>query len=205
MKSKLIQTIFLANLLVMAASAQDTNAPVATNAPAVAPSAPVVPTAPAVTDYRSFELITKRNIFDPTRRVGRAPTPYVRPPRVDSFTLVGTMSYEKGQFAFFDGSSSEFRKTLKPSDKIAGYKIAEIAPDHIVLAAASNQTINLPVGTRMRRQEGGAWKKTGGAEAEAAPTPSAASPSDAAASAAVMSGGESDAMKRLMLKRLSEK
>ena len=28
-------------------------------------------------------------------------------------TLVGTMTYEKGTFAFFDGSSSEYRKALK--------------------------------------------------------------------------------------------
>jgi len=35
------------------------------------------------------------------------------------------MSYEKGPFAFFEGSSSEFQKVLKQDDTIAGFKIGE--------------------------------------------------------------------------------
>ncbi len=155
MKSKLIQTVLLAWLMAAGAAAwaQETNDATAT-------------------DFHSFDIIYKRNIFDPSRS-GRRPSTYTRPRQVDTFTLVGTMSYEKGRFAFFDGSSSEYRKTLKPAEKIAGYKIAEIAPDHIVLAAASNQTINLPVGTRMRRQDGGAWWLVSRAEPDATPTPAA--------------------------------
>jgi hypothetical protein len=201
MISKLKQKIILAWLVVAGAAAhgQDTN--VNTNA-----NANTNASAPLATDFRSFDLIIKRNIFDPTRSGSRPSRVITRPPRIDSFTLVGTMSSEQGQYAFFDGSSSDYRKTLKPAEKIAGYKIAQIAPDHILLAAASNQTINLPVGTRMRRQDGGVWKKTGGFEAEAAPesTPSATPAADSAGTPA-LSGGESDAMKRLMLKRLSEK
>ena len=32
---------------------------------------------------------------------------------VDSFSFVGTMSYAKGTFAFFDGTSPDFRKVLE--------------------------------------------------------------------------------------------
>jgi len=38
------------------------------------------------------------------------------------------LSYEKGLFAFFDGSSPDYRKVLKEEDTIAVFKIAEIQP-----------------------------------------------------------------------------
>ena len=180
--------VALASLLACgAARAQDTN-----NSPGV--------------DLKSFDVLATRNIFDPSRRGPRRPAP--PPPRIDAFTLVGTMSYEKGRFAFFDGTSSEFRKTLKPSDKIAGYKIADIANDGIKLAASSNQTISLPVGTQMRRVNGGHWTFAG--HAEPVPdnsTASAAAPASNSSTetSPALTGAESDVMKRLMLKRLQEK
>jgi hypothetical protein len=66
--------------------------------------------APSRSDYTSFRIIAERNIFNPNRsgRAGRNATrrePEKRK-RVESFALVGTLSYEKGQFAFFDGASS---------------------------------------------------------------------------------------------------
>ena len=118
----------------------------------------------ATLDYASFRIITERNIFDPNRS-GRRPSRYEnrepgRQARVDAFTLVGTMSYEKGQFAFFDGTSYEYRKALKPADMIAGYKIAEIAPKDVKLAASNGTVVNLPVGMQMRREDEGAWQVT---------------------------------------------
>src|SRR5690348_9065903 len=50
-------------------------------------------------DFSAFRLVVDRNIFDPNRAPRRGPTAPVR--TVDAFTLVGTMSYEKGIFAFF--------------------------------------------------------------------------------------------------------
>jgi hypothetical protein len=116
------------------------------------------------------------------------------------------MSYEQGQYAFFDSNNFQYRKTLKPSDTIAGYKIVQIASDYVKLAAASNRTINLPVGTKMRRQEGGPWMVAGIAEPEAdtpiqIPVPELAP----GVPAAPASASENDALKRLMLKRLQEK
>jgi hypothetical protein len=165
-------------------------------------------------DYKSFQLISRHNMFDPRRRPDRPSRPYVAPrvTRVDSFTLVGTMSYEQGQYAFFDSNSSQYRKTLKPADTIAGYKIVQIASDYVKLAAASNRTINLPVGTKMKRQEGGPWMVAGIAEPDADAPPLVSAPSDTGgmpampgAPAAPASASESDALKRLMLKRLQEK
>jgi hypothetical protein len=159
-------------------------------------------------DYDSFKLISRHNMFDPSRRPN---TPYIRTPtapkpKVDSFTLVGTMSYEQGQYAFFDSNNFQYRKTLKPSDTIAGYKIVQIASDYVKLAAASNQTINLPVGTKMRRQEGGPWMVAGIAEPEADTPIQISTPEFApGVPAAPASASENDALKRLMLKRLQEK
>src|SRR2546421_1583725 len=59
--------------------------------------------APDRFDYSAFKLITERNIFN-SHRSARYTAPRESGPqaRVDSFALVGTMSYEKGPFAFFD-------------------------------------------------------------------------------------------------------
>src|SRR5258708_26357979 len=80
---------------------------------------------PSRRDYSAFRIIAERNIFNPNRSgrsgrsAARAAEGRVATP---SFALVGTMGYEQGRFAFFDGSSSEYRKALEPADSIAGYK-----------------------------------------------------------------------------------
>src|SRR2546423_3183889 len=83
-------------------------------------------------DYSSFKLITERNIFN-TRRsaqyVPSEPRESRRPARSESFALAGIMSYDgKGPYAFFEGSSSEYRKVLKPEDSIAGFKLIAVKP-----------------------------------------------------------------------------
>src|SRR5262245_20185027 len=85
----------------------------------------------------SFHIIHDRNIFNPNRS-GRSPErEYTRReerrPRAESFALVGTLSYEKGFFAFFDGSSSDYRRVLKASDTIAGFTVAEVTPQQVTL------------------------------------------------------------------------
>jgi hypothetical protein len=111
---------------------------------------------PAPVSFDSFKLVVDRNIFDPNR-TRRGSFGSVRPPRaVDSFSLVGTMSYGKGTFAFFDGSSAEYRKALKTSGKIADYKLTEIADRRVKLASGTN-IVEMTVGTQLRREEEGAW------------------------------------------------
>ena len=158
------------------------------------------------TDQNSFRIITERNIFNPTRRgVIRRTDTITRRTQVDSFKLVGTMDYEKGKLAFFDGTSSEFRRTLKPSDIIAGYRIADIKHNEIKLLASSNSSLTLPVGAQMRRTDGGPWSLISKAEpvpgADAMPTDNP----DLNAKAATLNGAETDAMKRLLMRRMQEK
>lgn len=107
-------------------------------------------------DYSAFRLVATRNIFDPNRapRTSRAPSQPAK--TTESFTLVGTLSYEKGSFAFFDGTSSDYKKAVKTNDSIAGYTIAAISNDSVKLEQNTN-VVQLAVGTQMRRQDDGSW------------------------------------------------
>jgi hypothetical protein len=107
-------------------------------------------------DFEAFKIITDRNIFDVNRRPRVAGV--VRPPSqpVDTFVLTGTMSYESGPFAVFDGSTSEYHKVLGPGGKIAGYTLAEITHDFVKLSSGTNE-LELKVGMQMHRSENGKW------------------------------------------------
>jgi len=144
MRKLLLQSAFLA-VACLAARAQNTNSV----------SRP---------DYQSFKIIADRNIFDPNRSprsAGR--TEPRKAAQVESFALVGTLSYEKGTFAFFDGTDSSYRKALKAGDSIAGYKIAEITADGVKLEAEGKQ-VELNVGMQMKKQDESEWQLAGNAE-----------------------------------------
>jgi hypothetical protein len=155
-------------------------------------------------EYSAFGIIVERNIFDPNRfprRPGQE-----RPPSrsYDYVTLVGTMTYEQGTFAFFDGTSSAYRKALKLADAIAGYKVTNIAPDGVKLSSGTNQ-LELRVGAQLRREEDGPWRLASQSRSYGAP-PSLTSTNAAAStsSTAASSVPESDILKRLMQKREQE-
>ncbi len=162
-------------------------------------------------DLKSFSIIADRNIFDPDRRAGRPSIGPVGPRRrVESFTLVGTMSYEKGVFAFLDGSDSYYRKTVKPQDMYAGYKVASITRDSIQLSASTNKPVDMRVGMQMRRENGGPWSMFAQAETSSY---GRSSRSESSSSSPVVappslpaqgSGAENDVIRRLMLKRAQE-
>jgi hypothetical protein len=110
-------------------------------------------------DYRVFQIVTERNIFNTRRSTRYKPSdrPRIdRTVRTDAFALVGTMSYEKGPFAFFDGSRSEYKKVLKPDETIADFKVTRIEPASVKLTSPTNE-IELKVGMQLERQENGAW------------------------------------------------
>lgn len=140
-------------LLLMGVSASvaaaSANAP-ATNAPVVAPAA-----APKL-DEAAFRLIAERNIFNAERSGGRVVLPTSRPRRVESFTLVGTMAYEKGVFAFFESSNSEYARVVKAGGVIAGHKIADVLANAVKLEA-DGKIVELPLGAAMRREDEGTW------------------------------------------------
>jgi hypothetical protein len=151
--------------------------------------------------FEAFRIIAQRNIFNPNRsaRGGRTEgNETARVPRGESFALVGTMLYENGNFAFFDSSSSSYKKVLKPGDSIAGYTLSEVAPDGIKLEA-DGKTLTVAVGQELRRQREGTgdWVVGGKAVAE---KPSSSSDKSSSAS----SDDEDEQIKRLMKKREEE-
>jgi hypothetical protein len=149
-------------------------------------------------DYSAFRLISDRNIFDPNRQPHAGPR--TRPKTQQAFTLVGTMSYDKGVFAFFDGTSSDYKKVLKPSETIAGYKVVSILPDSVKLEHESKE-LNLPVGSQLRKQEDGDWVKATGAASYDASSSTSSSVSNETPSSG---GGDDDVIKRMMQRREKE-
>jgi hypothetical protein len=175
---------------------------------------------PGPQDYGRFSsFITERNIFDPNRYARYSPAGRVIRPQIrrntPSFTLVGTMSYEKGMFAFFDGNQSNLRKVLYQSDSnsIAGFTVAEITPAGVTLQTADKkQTVEMKIGKSMR-QEGNNWQlsdsgqsfagaSAGESAAPAATDGSGADAGSAAAPSPALDGN--DVLKKLMQKREQE-
>jgi hypothetical protein len=169
---------------------------------------------PGPTDYARFSsFVTERNIFDPGRYARNYSQHYqpTRAPRfAPTFTLVGTMSYEKGMFAFFDGNNSDLRKALSESDSIAGYTVTEITLAGVTLQTADKkETVQMKIGDSMR-QEGSSWQLAGKGELSAdmsvtegtAPAAGNASPDTSAAPSPAIDGN--DVLKRLMQKREQE-
>lgn len=119
---------------------------------------------PGDTDYAQFSrFISERNIFDPNRiprsggtrvvrtrtRMRTAGAPYV--------TLVGTMSYEKGLFAFFDSNNQDMKKIIGAGDEIGIYTVKEIVANRVTLAGKDKKEFTMKVGEQMR-QESGVWQ-----------------------------------------------
>ncbi|MBI3867631.1 MAG: hypothetical protein HY299_03785 [Verrucomicrobia bacterium] len=195
---------FAALAAMAAVEPSDRRAPepaVSTNNPA-----PIIRTnAPVILDYASFKIIQDRNIFNPNRTArasrGGSETEKPKPPKIQHATLVGIMSYAKGDFAFFDGSDSEFRKSLKKEEKIAGHLIVDIAPEKVTLSIAG-KSVSLPVGGQIKRVEEGPWEvATGSAKVASAAATGTGSSESGGESA---SGGEDDVLKRLLKKREQE-
>jgi len=158
---------------------------------------------PVKPDYSAFKLITEKNIFDPNR-VRRGPG-FVRQQtkNFDSFALVGVMSYEKGTFAFFDGTSSDYKKALKLSDSIAGYKVTDINSSTVKLAAGTNR-VELHVGMQMRREQDGDWVASTQAETYAASSSSVSGGASGSTPAVTAGGSDNDVLERLRKKREQE-
>ena len=166
-------------------------------------------------DYAQFSrFITERNIFDPDRYAHSSPGAAIYRPKVTrtapAFTMVGTMHYEKGMFAFFDGNNSDLLKVLHESDtnSIAGYTVVEITLAGVKLQAADKkQTVRLKIGDMMR-QEGGEWRPAESDGSAAFTAGDAASPAEAvspdAGDAPGSASAPNDILKKLMQKREQE-
>jgi hypothetical protein len=171
---------------------------------------------PGATDYSGFSrFVTARNIFDPNRQphYTSAPRTRIRPrthvsASAPAFTLVGTMSYEKGVFAFFDGNNPDLKKVRLVNEKIADYAVTKITPDRVTLESADKkERLELKVGDVMR-QENSKWTLSSSGElpvgtSSLAPTVSSAS-GDSPAESPSPSLGQNDVLKRLMELRKKE-
>jgi hypothetical protein len=187
---------------------------------------------PGPTDYGRFSsFITERNIFNPNRYAIYSPSsgpvrPRPVPRNTPTFTLVGTMSYEKGMFAFFDGNQSNLRKVLyqSESNSIAGFTLAEITSAGVKLQAADKkQIVELKIGQAMQ-QQGNSWQVTsqggifsggngdfggrnrgfdsGSSGESASPAADSSSPDAGAAPSPALEGN--DILKKLMQQRQQE-
>jgi hypothetical protein len=163
------------------------------------------------TDFSTFQVVVDRNIFNPDR-YGRQPRPTREYHSVPTFSLAGTMSYRKGMFAFFNGTSDDYRKALQEGGKIAGYTVGKITFDDVQLQSGGI-TIVMKVGAAMR-QEGSQWvlrapgewgdlsssggSSSGSSSDTSSPTSTTTSPNPPS------SGEQNDVLKRLMQQREQE-
>jgi hypothetical protein len=159
-------------------------------------------------DFRTFEIIVQRNIFDPNRYPHSSSHHTRTFHGVPTFSLAGTMSYRKGMFAFFNGTSDEYQKALQEGGTINGYTVAKINFDGVQLKSG-DKTISLKVGAAMQRQ-GDNWELAAPGEWT---DESSTSQTDTdtqntneipAANPAAGGGADSDVLKRLMQQRAQE-
>ncbi|HEV2691775.1 MAG TPA: hypothetical protein VG347_02655 [Verrucomicrobiae bacterium] len=155
-------------------------------------------TVPGPQDYDQFtRFITDRNIFDPNRVPRYNPTTRVVRTRTRHtagapyVTLVGTMSYEKGLFAFFDSNNSDMKKIIGPGDTIGIYTVKEISANKVTLAGKDKKEFVMKVGEQMR-QESGVWQVSEATDSGGSPAPAEAT-SSVPASESDSSTGSTDA------------
>jgi len=167
---------------------------------------------PGPQDYSAFSrFIADRNIFDPNREPhtpGR-PSTYHRhttPRGTPGIQFVGTMSYNKGLFAFFSGNTEDLSQVAQVGDKVGGYTVKEITANSVALESADKKdTPTLKVGDGLR-EEGGKWVVSDAADLPAAGSASSSdSNSTSSTPATAPSAGEpNDILKRLMQQREKE-
>jgi hypothetical protein len=160
----------------------------------------------ATTDFSSFQIIAQRNIFNPDRYPQMSRTPHHARAGAPAFSLVGTMDYRKGMFAFFDGTSSDYAKALQPGGIIAGYTVSKIMLDGVELQAAGKK-IEMKVGQQMRQESEGVWQLGAQSELPATEVESENSTSasdETSASSPASSSAPNDVLKKLMQQREQE-
>jgi hypothetical protein len=117
--------------------------------------------APLTGTFDDFKAIPDRNIFNTRRYAGRTQTDTPQPQRrervIESFSLLGTLEYEKGRVAFFEGTSSSMKKSAKVDETIGDCKITAIESSAVTLEA-NGKPVQLKVGYMLRREDQGEWQ-----------------------------------------------
>ncbi len=109
--------------------------------------------------FERFQLILDRNIFDPDRRGPRQRDRERRPepPREESFTLLGTMSYADKQLAFFNGTDSDWTGAIKLGESLGNHKLTSVEYDKVVLDF-DGKIIELRVGSGRSKRGDEEWR-----------------------------------------------
>jgi hypothetical protein len=133
-------------------------------------------TKPVPGSLQDFDILHKRNIFDPNRKPdgpGRKRPDPKPEPKIDAFTLIGLMAYTASkssetapkssevdrQIAVLSGSSSEYNGVFKLNDQIDNLKLISLS-DKAVSFAEGEATFSVDIGTGLRRVDGGAWEES---------------------------------------------
>jgi len=111
--------------------------------------------------FETFDLLLKRNIFDPARRPNMpeqsARPVYVAPPRKEYLALLGVLICGGEAVAFFEETAGGSGKQVRAGDEIAGFRVLGVATDRIRLEKAKQQQ-ELPVGWQLVRQGETDWR-----------------------------------------------
>jgi hypothetical protein len=172
-----------------------------TNSITLTPTNDVRPVVTNRFSLEAFRIIPERNIFNPNRtaRSAKADQPPEKVVKVETFSLLGTMAYEKGRFAVFDGSSRSYKKVAPVSESIAGYKVSDIQQNFVTLEK-DGKSIQLNVGQQMKREDEGEWTVS----AVAGILKSDSSSNSSSSTSSPSSGEDNDILKRLLQKREQE-
>lgn len=119
-------------------------------------------TKPVPGSLQDFDILHKRNIFDPNRKPYREPRKPQDPepePQIDAFTVIGLMAYTDRQIVVLSGSSSEYNGVFKLNDQIDNLKLISLG-DKAVSFAEGETNFSVGIGTGLRRVDGGDWKES---------------------------------------------
>jgi hypothetical protein len=177
---------------------------------------------PSPDEYAAFShFIADRNIFDPARvphdynRNHSFHSTHVRLPHgTPGIQFVGTMSYEKGLFAFFSGNNMDLSKVLQVGDKLQGYIITDITATNVLMTSVDKkEQLELEIGDGLR-QENDKWVFSKAGELPIEVTPTVVAPSAPSSTSSDSTGSapaapppaleQNDVLKRLMEKRAKE-
>jgi hypothetical protein len=173
---------------------------------APSPITPAATAIPAATEFAAFRAVSDRNIFNASRvdRIARSETlsaPPPAPPPAQTITFVGTMAYDKGNYAFFDSSEAAYRRVLSVDETLGVFQITAINTDSVELRQA-DETVTMNLRQQLRRTADSPWTLTDAPVATAnhsTPGSAAANSTDQAKPNPPSSASET--LRRLMEKR----
>lgn len=176
------------------------------------PAAASNATTPSGPSFKTYEILTQRNIFDPTR-VPIKPQHFTSTPKphADTLSIVGVFMSDERHFAIFDSSVPGVGGTYASGDEVGGLKILSLDTEHVVLQDGK-RTLDLPMGSGLSRKPNEDWRLvSGGGTVTVASEDETPGDSDDGTTGTVSAiapppvpAGMSDLAKKMMERRLKE-